>query len=81
MQRNSRHSRLLAGLKPPYVTVKDYEEEIIAVWPDGEWCEEEEISEFCHKSDDYYVHTVKVSGDQTLEEAVQELILNGQLVY
>ena len=25
----------------------------IYVWPDSEWCHEEEIAEYGHKSDDY----------------------------
>lgn len=41
--------------------------EIIYVWADGSWCEEDEIEGMGHMSDDY--HIVEVKDNETNEEA------------
>lgn len=49
----------------------------VCVWPDGVWCEADEVHEFTHKSDDYATIIVSDEDPDGIDAAV-ELYLKGQ---
>lgn len=46
---------------------------IICIWPDATWCEQSEVAEYSHMSDDYEIYSVPEGfTDEECEELAQE---------
>ena len=46
----------------------------VYIWPDGDWCYEDELQEYSWKSDDYKVYFLQLSNDSDIENVILSLI-------
>ena len=46
---------------------------LICAWPDGTWCLKEDIEEYTHMSDDYFIVSVPEECD---DEEIEEIVTN-----